>query len=369
MSICTLKTLDAKHNKVVSTFENQINDIDKMENIIKEKKKLLLVFTNKKKKEMTDEDFEEYYKLKEEIIKLKDDLEKILSKKDISKYFLDNSNILKEYYSSKKKIANYESFNNKFIKNTPHFNKKKIFDNKSLLDDYLQNIDGNYITNKKKTVNSNICTNCSTEMLIHNIEGIMICEECGKTDYITIDSYKPSYRDPPPEISYFAYKRINHFNEWLCQFQGKETTEIPEEVYTKILLEIKKERITNMNNITPTKIRQYLKKLKLNKYYEHTTHIINRLNGNSYPVIDKNIENQLRRMFKDIQEPFIQVCPKNRKNFLSYSYVLHKFVELLQMNELKPYFPLLKSREKLHQQDLIWKDICRILDWPFYKSI
>ena len=155
----------------------------------------------------------------------------------------------------------------------------------------------------------------------------------------------------------------------LCQFQGKESTDIPAEVYNKIILEIKKERITNMVNITPQKIRQFLKKLHLNKYYEHTSHIINRLNGISPPVINKDIENQLRRMFKDIQSPFVKSCPKNRKNFLSYSYVLHKFVELLNMNELKEYFPLLKSREKLHQQDIIWKNICKILNWPFNKSI
>jgi hypothetical protein len=27
------------------------------------------------------------------------------------------------------------------------------------------------------------------------------------------------------EISYFAYKRINHFQEWISQIQGKETTD------------------------------------------------------------------------------------------------------------------------------------------------
>ncbi|NQY31278.1 MAG: hypothetical protein HRT69_17650 [Flavobacteriaceae bacterium] len=37
----------------------------------------------------------------------------------------------------------------------------------------------------------------------------------------------------------FAYKIINHFNEWLAQFQAKESTEIPKEVFDKIILEIK----------------------------------------------------------------------------------------------------------------------------------
>ena len=54
-----------------------------------------------------------------------------------------------------------------------------------------------------------------------------------------------------------------------------------------------------------------------------------------------------------------------RKNFLSYSYVLHKFVQLLELDEFTECFILLKSREKLHQQDQIWKDICNYLKWEF----
>ena len=63
------------------------------------------------------------------------------------------------------------------------------------------------------------------------------------------------------------------------------------------------------------------------------------------------------------------VCPKNRKNFLSYSYVLHKFCELLELDDLLVYFPLLKSREKLQQQDRIWEKICRSLQWQYIPSI
>ena len=155
----------------------------------------------------------------------------------------------------------------------------------------------------------------------------------------------------------------------MSQIQAKETTDIDSEVFDKILLEIKKERITNMLDVTPKKIRHYLKKLGLNKYYEHTAHIICRLNGRQPPVINPEIEDKLRRMFKEIQEPFMKGCHKNRKYFLSYSYVLHKFVELLGLDEFKELFPLLKSREKLHQQDLIWKDICKINNWMFIKSI
>ena len=38
------------------------------------------------------------------------------------------------------------------------------------------------------------------------------------------------------------------------------------------------------------------------------------------------------------------------------------------MDEFLVCFPLLKSREKLHQQDIIWKQICDDLNWEFIKS-
>ena len=155
----------------------------------------------------------------------------------------------------------------------------------------------------------------------------------------------------------------------LAQFQAKESTEIPQEVYDALLLEIKKERITNLATLTNSKIRKYLKKLKLNKYYEHIPHILNRLNGLPPPVLTKEVEEKIRTMFKQIQGPFMKVCPKDRKNFLSYSYILHKFVELLGLDDLKSCFPTLKSRVKLLQQEQIWKGICKELNWEYIKTI
>ena len=124
-----------------------------------------------------------------------------------------------------------------------------------------------------------------------------------------------------------------------------------------------------MSKLTPKKLRDILKKLDKNKYYEHVPHIINRLNGLPPPTISRETEEELRRMFKEIEETFVKYCPKNRKNFLSYSYVLHKFFQLLELDEFLACFELLKSREKLHQQDLIWKKICEELRWEFIPSV
>ena len=163
--------------------------------------------------------------------------------------------------------------------------------------------------------------------------------------------------------------RYKAFNEHISQFQGKESTEIPDEVYDQILLEINKSKTKNLADLTIKKMRGILKKLRLQRYYEHIPHIINKLNGLPPPNMSREIEEKLRNMFRDIQEPFKKHRPKKRKNFLSYSYVLHKFCQLLELDEFLAYFPLLKSREKLQQQDRIWKKICEDLCWEFHASI
>jgi len=200
-------------------------------------------------------------------------------------------------------------------------------------------------------------------------ETFLDCPGCGFRDMILIDSEKPSYKDPPREMSYYAYKKINHLNEWLAQFQAKETTEISQAVLDQIRTELRKDRITDMSKLKPSKLKEVIKKLKLNRCYDHIAHVLNRLNGISAPVLSREVEEKLRFMFKEIQFSFVKHCPKKRSNFLSYSFVLYKFCELLELDEYLPCFPLLKSREKLYMQDKIWQKICEDMGWEFIRTV
>ena len=128
-------------------------------------------------------------------------------------------------------------------------------------------------------------------------------------------------------------------------------------------------RVKKIDKVSLTQFKSILKKLKLNDYYEHIPYIKSKITNKPAPTISREIENEFKKMFDLIQEPFEKYCPKTRINFLSYSYVLHKFVELLGLDEYKVYFPLLKDRDKLHQTDMIWKKICEKLGWHFIKSI
>ena len=279
-------------------------------------------------------------------------------------YYLDTGGLLNEYYSKKE-----EEQINKEITVVDFMNKnKKGKKEDNLINNYMRIVDDNIIKDNYICDLDN-CPTCLGKLILKNVDSLLICEKCGYTDTIIINSEKVSYKDPPRESSYFAYKRINHFNEWLAQFQAKETTDIPEEVYKGIITELKKNIFIKIEELSYKNMREILKKLKFNKYYEHIPHIINMINGKKAPILTRQHEEQLRIMFKEIQTPFMKHCPENRKNFLSYSYVLHKFCELLELDHLLIYFPLLKSREKLQQQDKIWSKICNTLQWEYIPSI
>ena len=221
---------------------------------------------------------------------------------------------------------------------------------------------------------NNYCINCkSNNFEIDNKNGIIICTVCGfckkhlenTLNSINFTDCAHIEIDSQP----FSYQRKNHFKEWLVQLQGKEVTIIPDSVINLVLLEIKKERITDINEINSERIKKYLKKLKLNKYYEHIPNLISKITNKPPLIITAEFEKILLDLFDKIQAPFIKHCPKTRKNFLSYSYTLHKFCQLLNKNEFLIYFPLLKSREKLFEQEKIWKEICSELNWKFIPCV
>tara|TARA_A100001011_G_scaffold331182_1_gene357440 strand:- start:115 stop:741 length:627 start_codon:yes stop_codon:yes gene_type:complete len=198
-------------------------------------------------------------------------------------------------------------------------------------------------------------------------EGVLICNKCSNSVKYLIENDKPSYKEPPKEVCFYAYKKINHFKEILSQFQGKETTQIPDEVIENLKLQIKKERI-DIGDLTYYKCKDLLKKLGYNKYYEHINFIKNKL-GIRPVIISQELEEILCNFFMEIQYPYAKHCPDYRVNFLHYYYVLYKLFELLDQKEYIKHIPMLKDREKLIEQDTIWKKICDELDWEFIATI
>jgi hypothetical protein len=284
-------------------------------------------------------------------------------------YYLNNSEYIFEYFESKKTITTGGSTKTKSLNAFFKLPEAKKAEELHMIQHnnvqkYLSNIDHNYIDISKYVYPTDICQFCyQGEMIPVESEGIMVCNHCAKHVIFLIDNEKPSYKEPPKEACFYAYKRINHFREILAQFQAKETTSIPENVLESIKQQIKKERI-DISQFTDKKAKEIMKKLGFNKYYEHIPFIKDKL-GIKPPVMTPDLEDRLCNLFMEIQGPYAKFCPDDRVNFLNYYYTVYKLCELLERREFLPFFPMLKDREKRIEQDQIWKKICIELDWKF----
>ena len=377
----TLKTtLSFRHELKLKEIKKKHKELLKLERTLLTLQKQIKSHEHIKNNKLTEDELELKLNTTDEIKLI---IKKIASLKlitDENEYLLDTSHILYDYYDRKNSISNIK--NNTLDKTILNFFKKdtepihtgeiEIEESKrDIMDKYLTTIEEDYIPKSNKVSNEylDICILCNERRIFEQKRGFYICPKCGCIEKILIDNSTPSYKEPPREITYFAYKKINHANEFLSQFQAKESTEIDNSVYEAIINELKKERITNYDNITSNKIREILKKLELTKYYEHGHYITNRLSGKPAPILNSILEEKLRNMFKQVQGPWIKYCPSERANFFSYPYIFFKFFQLLDEDKYLPYCRLLKSREKLHEHDEVWKLICKDLNWQYIPTV
>ena len=355
-------TLDGKHNDI-------LNEIHKEENeeypVLLNKMKYLKELLNSKEYNSIDEKLEISDKIQE--IKLK--LKNIKNKR--KEYLLENAKDVFKYFENKKNIGKTENKSkklNSFFKIDSSNNSERDATTTNIVNSYLSRMNSELIDVNNFVVQTSICEKCNKgELVPMEEEGILICNKCATHKPYLIENEKPSYKEPPKEVCFYAYKRINHFREILAQFQAKETTQIPETVIEDIKNQIKKERITT-SCISNAKAKEILKKLGYNKYYEHIP-FIKDIIGIKPPVMTPELEDTLCNLFMDIQSPYAKYCPDDRVNFLNYYYTVYKLCELLGQEQFLPFFPMLKDREKRIEQDNIWKKICNELDWAFIPTI
>ncbi len=357
----TLITLDNKHNEIMTRF----NEIEKktLPELKIEKNELKYKFKN-------ETDLDKKLELKDKIRQIRQKMKCL--KKEKKEYLLENSKYIFQYFENKKGV---KDGNNKTKILHSFFNKEKKKKNEDTEDNgkslnvtkYLSNINDDLIDINNYLNDYEYCKKCGGELIAVENLGLIICNKCSTQEKFLIQHEKPSYKEPPKEVCFYAYKRINHFREILAQFQAKETTQIPDEVLDNIKKQIIKERI-KMIELTNLKAKDILKKLGYNKYYEHIPFIKDKL-GIKPPIMTPQLEEKLCNLFMDIQKPYAKHCPDDRVNFLNYYYVLYKMCELLDERKFLPFFPMLKDPVKRIEQDEIWKKICKELHWEFIPTI
>lgn len=366
-----MTSLDEKHTEMLDLFnENETETIPQLQVEIEELKTQI--------NSLHKNQIELKLDLKDQIKEKRAHIKHLKEQKN--KYLLDNSQYIFDYFEQKKQISSGEPAQNVTVlnsffkvksKNPDRQDVDKYSQSKKMYIEYWRNVNREFTNPQDYLLTSDVCDVCEKgEMVPQDEEGILICNnnQCGRFITYIVDSSKPNNKDPPNEVSYTAYIRLNHFKEILSQFQAKETTQIPEEVIEQIKGRIKKERILDMKQITYDKMREILRKLGLNKYFEHIQYI-NSLFGVKPPIMNEELHETLCVLFIEIQKPWAVHCPANRTNFFNYTYTLYQLCTLLDQTQYLPYIPMMKDREKQLEQDMIWKKVCGDLDWEFFPTV
>ena len=293
------KTIDEKHTEMLLQFSK--NKIELIPQLNSEIHTLKLRLQKIKKNANIDE----YMNIKDKIKQNQNEIKSLTTQE--KQYYLDNAKYIFDYFEQKKDISsdgNKKNTNvlNSFFKihsNNEESHIDKYNKAKKTYHAYWKNVTNDYMNIQDYIVPSDCCEFCKTgELIPQDEEGILICNNsaCGKFISYIVDSSKPTNKEPPNEVSYTAYIRLNHFKEILSQFQAKETTQIPEEVIQAIKDRIKKERIKDYNEINYDKMREILRKLGLNKYFEHIQYI-NSIFGIKPPIMSEELHETLCVLF------------------------------------------------------------------------
>jgi hypothetical protein len=365
-----------KHEKRLEDFKNKDGRLkvikDKINGLKRESNKLS---KDKSYKVLNDENVSDMIvrlnNIDIEIKKLEMEFKVIESGEDEIEYLLESSYLMSEYMT----LEDQETV--LLENNDDHSDELNDIINKKnrLIDEYMLKFENKCYNHKRVTQNLN-CQNCNVPYDIE--EGYLVCSLCGLCDNAIIHAEDLSFKEMR-DYEYrpqFTYDKMSHLDDWLRRFQSKENRVIPQEVLDKVILQAKKEKVQNLNLLTEDKVKKYLKRLNLNEYYDNIIGIINRINGRPPFKLTTEIETKVKMMFQQIQKPYEKYKPSGRKNFLSYSYCIHKLFQILGLHEFSTYFPLLKSVDKLRQQDDIFKKIVaemseqdKSVKWVFYPSV
>jgi len=256
------QTLDYFHNKKLEEFGQEKKNLEKYKKLINTYTKELNLLNKINTKKLTDEQFEQKFELIDKINNLKKIIKNIQSENTEYDYFLNVGDLLYEYYDkddNNKDKTSQNSIIDFFNKNSNSNNNNSSFTSlkAELLDNYLSTLDNKYKKLKFDEKNE-FCSNCNEQLKLNYMEGINICECCGEQFFILIDSDKPNYKEPTNESTYFAYKRINHYNEFsvICFLQLKK---LYKSLYINFILQFIKLYKIDLYNIKLYNEQQFIK--------------------------------------------------------------------------------------------------------------
>ena len=286
---------------------------------------------------------------------------------DISlNYYLMNSYSLIERYTKLINTPLKTSFMGKKVVST---NKKQEIINKYL--EVSQTYKKNLVHFKPLEMTL-LCSNCANTKQFIIEENNYICSECGTQlkQVENLCSYNAISR--VNISSKYKYDRKVHFRECVNQFQGKQTSTIPDNIYQYIIKQLRLHNFVTgeipFPHITKKQVYMFLKDGKFSKYYEDLNLIHYKITGIRPPDIS-HIEANLLADFDMLTNLYDIKFRKNkkfrRKNFINTQYVLYQLLRKYNFPCKSTDFNILKTDERKSFHDEICRELFSELKWNF----
>lgn len=246
-------TLDENHRNVVKSFKDTRGELETKKHHLSTMSDEIRKYDKMSPKEISPEDMKRKFELKDEVEKLRHEIDDISNYKSELDYYSKIDDILLQYYNildntnrDTSKRETTDEVNNSQYKpvrkrtrrqqNTQQnilcfFEDKKpenkdnsnvvesknnlLPKNKAILrDQYMNAINSNTLT-KRNYNTSKYCEKCKLEKILVQNDGIYVCSKCGEADDALIESDIPNYKDSVIEKPSYPYKKINHAVEFL----------------------------------------------------------------------------------------------------------------------------------------------------------
>jgi hypothetical protein len=225
-------------------------------------------------------------------------------------------------------------------------------------ENYLNCLKCNYLLQESKE--GDFCLNCG---LVSKNKNFQITQkEINKNGYTLSKKIK--------------YTKKNHLLSKLKNFQSHFKKNVPDNVYMDIVEELNKQRIKDYSKLKPQHVKEILKKLKYNTYYDACVHILNKLNNRQSFVLPVALQEQIYNMFSKVENIWSKYKLDNKKSNLPFDYILNKFFQMLNLEEYANLFPMLKSRSRIREHDFVFKKVIEELqqtddsfNWIFLPSL
>lgn len=191
------------------------------------------------------------------------------------------------------------------------------------------------------------CKNCGHEPLC-----------CKRIEVISNESTRLNM------MNKYTYERLNNFRDTMMRVQGKQQSKIPKHVYEQIIDMIEKNHNKleqcdvakiRYSNVTRRDISNYMRELRLKKYYNDVVYIHSKLTGRKPFSIDQEMENLIVKDFKSLLSLYNRYDKDGRRSFLNSQYLLCKLLKRHGVNVNTNEFNFLKTRDRVVWHD----DLCR----------